>query len=308
MHRSITIVCPPEAATTLLARLEANEHVLSIAHYPGSGIRPKGDVIAVHTLNRGADDVMEAASAACEQGEYSISTEESASFNHPDRHEEVVNDYDEGQWEEMETSLRHQGRIGVNFIALCAAGGALAAVGLLGQGTEQALLLVAASIVAPVYEPVAGIALGITLRDGSVVRRASLSTLVGYVVLALGAGLALLLLKTTGAAQLNEFLGNPELGRLAHPEGRDVLVGGVAALAGSVMVAAFRRSVMAGPLVALANVTAAAGLGMALAIGRLDRAGDMLVRLLLDLVLIVLIGAVVFVVKRRTVHRRDPIA
>lgn len=308
MHRSITIVLPSEAAASLLAKLEANEHVLSIAHNPGAGVRPKGDVVAVHVLNRGADDVMAVAAEAGAGGEFSISTEESASFNHPDRHDEVVNDYDEGQWEEMETSLRHQARIGVNFVALCAAGGAIAAVGMLEQGTGQVMLLVAASIIAPVFEPVAGIALGIALRDGAILKRALASTLVGYLVLVVGAGVALLALKATGAAQLNEFLGNPQLGRLAHPDGRDVLAGGAAALAGSVMVAAFRRSVMAGPLVALAIVPSAAAGGMALAIGRLDRAGETLVRLGLDLALIVVIGAAVFGLKRLTVHRRDPLA
>ena len=308
MHRSITIVCPPDAAPALLGKLEANEHVLAITYSPGAGVLPKGDVITVEALNRGTDEVMTAAGETCAHGEYSVSTAESASFTHPDHHEKVVRDFDEGQWEEMETSLRHQARVGVNFVLLCAAGGGLAAVGLLTEGTTQALLLVASAIVAPVYEPVAGIALGATLRDADIVGRACRSTIVGYLTLTLAAALSFLLLRACGAAEAREFLGNPELGRLAHPEGKDVFVGAIAALAGSVMVAAFRRSVMAGPLVALAIVASAAGLGISLALARLDRAADMLVRLVLDLALILAVATLVFTLKRRYVHKRDPLA
>ncbi len=308
MHRSITIVCSPEATATLREALEGNEHVLSLALYEGSGIRPRGDVFAVHVLNRGADEVMQAVERAVAQGgEVAVTTEESASFVHPGSHDQVVDDRDEGLWEEMETGLRHQGRATPNFAVLCACGGAIAAGGLLTGGASQAALLVASSIVAPVYEPVAAIALGIVLRDGAVVRRAAVSTLAGYALLVLSAGGTFALLRAAGGAQAREFLTNPALAQLSEPGARDVAVGFAAAVAGSTMVAALRRSVMAGPLVALAVVTSAAALGMSLSLGRLDRAGLMLQRLGLDLGLIVGAGLLVFAAKRAFVHRRDPV-
>ena len=307
MHRSIVIVAPTEAREDLQSALTGNEHVLSLAMYPGMGVKPQGDVFAVHVLNLGADEVMLAAETASKHGEIAITTEESSSFVHPGSHERVIHDRDESQWEEMETGLRHQGRTTPNFTVLCACGGALAAVGLLQSGTAQATLLIAASIVAPVYEPVVGIALALVLRDRSVLNRSLLSTLVGYIALAAAAGLAFTLLRSLVGDQAKALLKGEELHRLAHPGTLDWVAGGAAGLAGGTMVASFRRSVMAGPLAALAIVPAAAGLGMSLSLGRRGLAGEMLARLALDLGLIVIAGTLVFLYKRLFVHRRDPL-
>lgn len=305
MHRSIVIVAPTAAREELRRTLAANEHVLSLALYPDTGVKPEGDVFAVHVLNLGADEVMLAAESASKHGDIAITTEESSSFVHPGSHAQVIHDRDEGQWEEMETGLRHQGRATPNFVVLCACGGAVAAVGLLERGTAQATLLIAASIIAPVYEPVVSIALGAVLRDGAILKRGLLSTLIGYAALITAAGLSFALLRSLGGDQAKALLAGEEFRRLTHATTLDLVADGAAGIAGGTMVASFRRSVMAGPLAALAIVPAAAGLGMTLAIGREADAGAMLARLGLDFGLIIGAGVLVFLYKRLFVHRRD---
>jgi hypothetical protein len=66
---------------------------------------------------------------------------------------------------------------------------------------------------------------------------------------------------------VGEFVANKETGVLADPTLREVLLSSFTALAGTTMVLAYRRSVIAGPLVALAIVPAAM-VGVALAAGR----------------------------------------
>lgn len=81
-------------------------------------------------------------------------------------------------------------------------------------------------------------------------------------------GGGLRLLRLSGAGKVGEFVANKETGVLADPTLREVLLSSFTALAGATMVLAYRRSVIAGPLVALAIVPAAM-VGVALAAARL---------------------------------------
>lgn len=91
---------------------------------------------------------------------------------------------------------------------------------------------------------------------------------------------------------------------MTYPTTKDLVVSGAAALAGAVMVAAFRRSVIAGPLIAMVIIHAAAAVGVSSVMGRFDLAGDALRRLGLDIALIPPLCAVVFALKQTFVHRR----
>lgn len=244
MHRTMDISVPSEITDSLLKALEQHEQVMGLSVSRGASIKPPGDVLTVHVLNRGADDVLRLVAWAT--SEYSIVTAETSSIIDPKLDALVERDVDEALWEELETGLRHQGRITPNFLALMALGGVLGCLGLTTEGAPQATALIAASIISPGFEPIAKVALGVTLRRWNVVRRGLLSTLAGYSVFILTAGLTFLLLRgTEGEATLRHFSANPELTRLAHPGMSERLLSSVGALSGAVIMAAFRRSVIA---------------------------------------------------------------
>ena len=73
------------------------------------------------------------------------------------------------------------------------------------------------------------------------------------------------------------------------------------------MIAAYRRSVIAGPLVALVIIHATAIVGAGLAARRTNLILEGIERLGLDVLFIVFAGVLVFFVKQITVHRRQPI-
>ena len=304
MHRSITIACPPEATGALVATLEANENVLFLSVSEGGAKKPKGDVVTVHVLNLGADDVMNAAIEAEKLGEISVSTEESASIVRPGENHRIERDIDEAQFEEVEATLRHQARLSPNSFALCLLAGIISAGGMVTEDAPQATLLIAASIIAPVYEPVAKIPLGIVLGRWGLVVRGVRATLASYTTLALGAGLAFAAFIRWGGVDPVGFLGNSELGRISVPELPEYATGAAAAFAGIVMLASYRRSVIAGPLIALAIVQTTSSVGMTLALGRFDRLLPLLQRLGIDMALIVISGLIVFGGKQLRIHRR----
>lgn len=308
MHRTMEIAAAPAATEGLLRELQGIDEVVGLAVQRGASLKPPGDVVSVQVLNRGADAVLKAVAGARERGPVSVATAELASLSDPAHQDAVDRDVDEAIWEELETGLRHQGRVTSNFLALMALGGALATAGLVSDPVSQALALAAAAIVAPGFEPIAKLPLGLVLGRWKVVRRGLVSTLAGYAALAAAAAATFLLLRaTTDAVTAEGLLANPGVHHVAHPTGTALLVSACGALAGVVIQAAYRRSVIAGALVAMRVVDAAALAGVAVAIGDLGLALDALRRLGIDVALIVAAGLLVFGAKQAFFHRRRPL-
>jgi hypothetical protein len=306
VHRTIEITVPTSYTDELIHQLEQLEQVINLSVVRGASIKPEGDVLTVHVLNDGADEVLRLTDAGREQGHVSVTTAEVASIIDPEHERKVANDVDEALWEEVETGLRHQSRTTANYLALMALGGVVAATGFVVEGTSQAISFVAASIISPGFEPVAKIPMGLALRRWNVARRGLVSTGVGYLALVLSTALAFLVLRLTGVATVEEFFGNPEVESLANPTLRDVLLSACGAVAGVVMVTSYRRYLIPGALIALMIIEAAAMIGVALAVGSPALMYEGAERFALDVLLIVAGGGIVVLLKQALVHRRAP--
>jgi Domain of unknown function (DUF389) len=308
MHRTLEITVPPAVTDSLQAELVAIEEVIGLTLQRGGSLKPAGDVLTVHVLNRGADEVLRRVRAAVpDKRGLSIVTAEATSFIVPDDHHLVRGDRDEAIWEEMESGLRHQGRITVNYLLLMALGGIIAAVGLVSEPVPQAVAFVASAIIAPGFDPMTTVALGLVLRRGPLAGRGLTSALAGYAVLIGAAAATMWALVATGEADAALLAGNKEVQHLAHPMLMELVVAAAGALAGVVMLAAFRRSFQAGPLIAMAFIPAAALIGVAPVVGRWDLALEGLERFGADWGFILLLGAPFLWLKQRFLHRRPPL-
>ena len=95
---------------------------------------------------------------------------------------------------------------------------------------------------------------------------------------------------------------------ITHPTAADWLISACGAVAGLVIVSAFRHAVIAGALIALALVPAAALVGAGLAAGQVTMALEALQRVGLDSLLVIVLGGAVVLLKQRFVHRnRQPL-
>jgi hypothetical protein len=306
LHRTIEITVPPSYTDEFVDKLGRLDQVISLSVVRGASVKPEGDVVTVHTLNREADEVLRLAETASEHGRVSVSTSELASLVDPEHKRKVAKDVDEALWEEVETGLRHQSRTTANYLLLMAVGGAIAATGFVVKSTPQAISFVAAAIVAPGFEPLAKVSVGLTLRRWDVAARALGSAALGYLVLAASAALLFLVLRLTGVATVGEFVGNHEVKSLADPEPRSMLLSACGALAGMVMLTSYRRYLLPGALIALLIIEAAALVGAALAAGEPGLAYGALVRFLITAVLVFAAGVLIVGLKQLIVHRRKP--
>lgn len=307
MHRTFTAAVPAAKTDALLQVVSRLESVLGVSVSRGASLKPPGDVVTLHVLNTGADDVLRAVAKHCEGETYVVTSAEIASLIAPEHREEVEGDVDEAIWEEMQTGLRHQGRTTVNSATLMALGGVIAAVGLVSDPVPQVMAFMAAAVIAPGFEPVAKLSLALLLGRWHALWRGLRSTLLGYAVLMTSAALTFALMLVFGGTEMSEFTGNREVANLANPTAKTILVSLAGALAGAVIVAAYRRSTIAGALMALAAIHTAAAVGLGLVCGRTDIVLEGLERLAIDLILIVGACWVVFASKQKLVHRRKPI-
>jgi hypothetical protein len=283
MHRSITASVPATATAELVERLTPIDHVLSVAVSKGESVKPQGDVITIHLLNRGADDVLRTIADA--HGEITVVTGLADSLSNPGKQHQIDNDVDEGIWEEMESGLVHHGRLTINYFILMMLGGVIAGAGLGGEPIHAAAAIIAASIIAPGYEPLAKIPLSLVLRRWPILRHALISVVVGYTALVMVAALTIFALTHIG----------------------EIAAGEIATLAGAIMITSFRETVLAGPLIALALISTSAVIGAGFATLNIELLIGGLKRLLLDSSFVILLGLIVFGLKRFTTHQRDPI-
>ena len=207
----------------------------------------------------------------------------------------------------MGTNLRHHGRVTVNFLLLMGLGGVIATMGLVAEPAAQAISLAAASIIAPGFEAIAKIPLGLALRRPHLVRQGLASVGAGYAALAAAAALSFLLLRAVGAVSLDELLDNPGVEQIVGPPANQILRSAAAAVAGVLIITANRHTLLAGALMAMELVPAAALAGVGMVSGRPGLIYEGLERLVVDILLVVVLGSLVLWAKKATVHRRHPL-
>jgi hypothetical protein len=307
MHRTLELTVPPTVTEALQAQLVALDEVIGLSVQLGAAKKPVGDVLLVHVLNRGADEVLRRARAAVADPQLlSIVTSEATSFIAPADHRAIDDDRDEAIWEEMESGLRHQGRITTNYLLLMGLGGIICALGLVAEPVPQAIAFVASAIIAPGFDPMTKVPLGLALGRWRLVKHGLQSVVAGYAVLVLAAAATMAVLVAHGDSSAHALATNAEVQHLVHPGLPELLVAAAGALAGIVTLAAF-RSFQAGPLIAMAFIPATALIGAGLAVGRVDLAIEGMQRFGIDWGFIVGLGVPFLWLKQRLVHRRVPL-
>ncbi len=307
MHRTISISLPAGCTAPLVARLQPHPDIISLSLDRGGSLKPVGDVLTLHLLNRGGNDVLRQVAEVCGNNPYTLTTAELASLVSPAQQEHIEQDFDEALWEEMESGLSHNGRLTSNYMYLMSIGGLVAAVGLVAEPVPQAMSFVAAAVLAPGFDPLAKVSLGMLHGKKMLIVKGLQNTLLGYTVLIISAAISFWIMQFTGAATVKDFVTNHEVLAMTHPDAKQLLMSVGGALAGGLMVASYRETFITGALMAMAVIHAAAMVGVGLATGQWFFAGQGAQRFGLDALLIVGCCWLVFWGKQQFVHHRKPL-
>ena len=207
-------------------------------------------------------------------------------------------------WDVVEAKIRADAICPPSFYILLAIAGLIGAVGIL---TNSQILIVGAMVVGPEYNAIMGIALGIDKRNRPPVVLGVLALLAGFtaaIIVTLIFGLAIRWSGNTPPGIPARCA--PGLKPDRQPEPVSVIVAVLAGIVGVVSLTEARAAALIGVFISVTTVPAAADTGLSIAYASWTEAWGSALQLLLNVTLLIAIGAAVLRLQRIIWHPRSP--
>ena len=294
----VRVVSPAELTGSLLTRLAAHSGVRNLVLLRETAQLPDGDAIQFDLLNASANPVLhDLRSLGLDQrgsvtvGEVNIALDgppSPAAERRYARREQVP------VWEMVEGTIRANAVYPPSFYLLLVIAGLIAAVGIL---TNSQILIVGAMVVGPEYYAIIAVALGLSTvgggrRDWTVVRVSLAALCYGFlaaIVVTLLFGLAV---RHAGIAPQPFLRGVRPVAELINsPNGYSVIVAVLAGLVGVVSLTESRANALIGVFISVTTIPAAASIGLSVAFANWHDAEGSVAQLLLNVVLLIAVGA-----------------
>jgi uncharacterized hydrophobic protein (TIGR00271 family) len=192
-------------------------------------------------------------------------------------------------WEIVEAKIRADGQYPLSFFTLLVIAGLIGAVGIL---TNSQILIVAAMVVGPEYGAIMATALGIDKRDRAAVRRGLIALVAGFAIAVLAAAIFGLLIRWSGhTPRLYEAGVRPVSDLINSPNVFSVIVAVLAGIVGVVSLTESRANALIGVFISVTTIPAASDMGLSAAYGSWSEARGSTFQLLLNVVLLIAVGA-----------------
>src|SRR6266511_3545829 len=289
----IRAVSPADVTARLVQSLEGNAGVLNLVVLKGVARRPDGDSVQFDVITAEANRVLaRRGSIVIENVDASISDLAARAESREPRKASFS-----PIWEEAEARIRARGVYPASWFVLMVIAGLIGAVGIL---TNSQILIVGAMVVGPEYGAMINVAFGIDTRDAVTIRRGLSALLFGFlfaIVATLLFGLVIHALDlqprafATGIRPVSDLINSPNV--------FSVIVAVLAGIVGVVSLTEARANALIGVFISVTTIPAAADLGLSIAFGEWSEARGALLQLLLNVVILIVVGAFGLRVQRR---------
>ena len=196
----------------------------------------------------------------------------------------------------VEAAIRAGSAYPPSFFVLLIIAGLIAAVGIL---TNSQILIVGAMVVGPEYGAIMAAALGITKKDWRSVARALLALFVGFLAAILATLVFSVVVRHAIQVPKAFSLGiRPVSSLIDRPNAFSVIVAVLAGIAGVVSMTESRANALIGVFISVTTIPAAADIAVSLAFRSWSEAEGSAVQLILNVVLLVVVGAAVLILQR----------
>jgi uncharacterized hydrophobic protein (TIGR00271 family) len=289
----VRVVSPAALTGPLTDRLAAAPGVHNIVVHPGAARQPDGDAVQFDVRDAAANPVFTAlrelgldrdAVIGVERVDATLTGRSAAGGRHGALRRETA-----PVWEMVEAVIHDGERYAPSFYILLAIAALIGAVGIIDNSE---ILIVGAMVVGPEYNAIIGVALGITRRARSAIRDGLLALFWGFlaaIVLTLLFGLAVRASGKTPAPYLNGV--RPVADLINTPNIFSVIVAVLAGLVGVVSLTEARANALIGVFISVTTIPAAASVGVSIAYSSWSEAGGSVLQLLLNVVLLIVVGA-----------------
>ena len=288
----VRVVSPPGSTDRLVERLAADPGVRNLVVMRGAARHPDGDAVQFDLLTRFANPVLRELRAQVQEHGSVVIQNVDAAINGPgDPGDHSGQRYGEVPpvWEMVESKIREGGQYPLSFYALLVIAGLIGAVGIL---TNSQILVVAAMVVGPEYGAIMATALGIDTRDRLAVRHGLAALAAGFALAVLATLVFGLLIRWSGETpRLYELGIRPVSGLINTPNVFSVIVAVLAGIVGVVSLTESRANALIGVFISVTTIPAAADMGLSAAYGSWSEARGSTFQLLLNVVLLIAVGA-----------------
>ena len=302
----IRVVTAPGRTGLLLDRLNGLPGVRNLVVLEGAARDPRGDAVFFDVDYGAANPVFRALRGLGLDHDGAITVEQvDASLTDAVGTRDVIGSPARELapvWEMVEATIHAGAAYSPSFFLLLALAGVIGAVGIL---TNSQILVVGAMVVGPEYAAIIAVALGINKGNRAAVRDGLLALVAGFsaaIALTLAFGVAV-----RGAGKMPElFLHGvrPVSALINSPNLFSVVVAILAGIAGVVALTQSRAGALVGVFISVTTIPAAADIGVSAAVGSWHEAGGSALQLLLNVVLLIVVGAAGLSAQRAIWRRR----
>jgi len=290
----VRVVSPPAVTERLVDYLTATEGVINLALERSDARLPDGDTVQFDVMRAAANGVLAQLKALGLYRSSSVIVQEvdAALADTAGRSEWRVTYHGESApvWEVVAANINDTAAYSPSFYALLAFAGIIAACGIL---TNSQILVVGAMVVGPEYNAIVAIALGIEERDWAPVRRGLLALLAGFAFAIAVTLLFSLCIRGLGKPAESFLHGaRPVSSLINSPNLYSVVVAVVAGIVGVMSLTLAKAGPLVGVFISITTIPAAADIGVSVAFGFWSEALGSFYQLLLNVSLLIIVGAV----------------
>ncbi len=301
----LRLVVPRDRVEPVLGRLTSSAAVTNVAHLPGAGLEPEGDLVLADVAREAASEVIELLRDFGLEEDGAISAQELAlSISARARAAEEAapgHGTDAVVWEEVEARTDEESALSATYLVFMCVAMMIAAFGLL---LDQPILVVGAMVVGPEFGPVAGLCVALVQRRPGEARRSLTALLVGFPVGMVVTAVMTLVLTAFGLLDESMLTGpRPDTAFIYQPDVLSFVVAFLAGVAGMLSLTSAKSGALVGVLISVTTVPAAANVAVAAAYGNAHEAAGSALQLALNLAGIVMAGTLTLVVQQQAWRR-----
>ncbi|MGH3402727.1 MAG: DUF389 domain-containing protein [Streptosporangiaceae bacterium] len=301
----VRVASPAGQTTQIVSLLADSPGVVNLVVLPGAAREPAGDAVQFDLSTASANSVLrqlrglrpdEAGPIAIEAVDATIGA---GQLDRPHRHADGGRTF-QGEtapvWDLVESKVAAESVYAPSWYILLALAGVIGAVGIL---TNSTILIVSAMVVGPEYSAIIAVAMGIERRDHAPVWRGLRALAAGFLIAIVVTFVFSLLIRLIGhvpddyrdgVRPVSELINSPDL--------FSVIIAVVAGIIGVVSLTEARAGALIGVFISVTTIPAAADIGLSVAFQSWRAARGSTFQLLLNVVLLILVGALALRVQR----------
>jgi uncharacterized hydrophobic protein (TIGR00271 family) len=298
MTLHIRVVSPPETTEALIAEIGNTEGVSHVVAVPGAH-QPSGDAVQFDVERPAANQVLDQLRSLKVHRHSAIVIDDvdaAIKGTPPQRSRLVARDLPP-IWDVVEARIRADAVYAPSFYLLLVIAGLIASTGIL---SNSQILIVGAMVVGPEYSAIMGVALGIDRHERSLISTGLLAMLWGFLAAIVTSYVFGLCIKALGKTpHLFELGVRPVSGLINTPNLFSVIIAVLAGIVGIVSLTEARAGAIIGVFISVTTIPAAADTGLSAAYMLWHESGGSLLQLLVNVVLLIGVGAAGLRLQRR---------